>query len=184
MNKPRSVRDNAMKQDTMNCPLKSEETLEVLLDHSAGKLDPIRAAQLEQHRLICAECSAFLAGQTDLWQTLDAWEPEPVTADFNRRLWQRIDAEAAAPWYRKLADAFGMGMWKPAMPLTAAVLLVAAGFMLDHPSARSVTMKPAVETASGVSLIDVDQVEKTLDDIQLLGQLDASVEAPNSSKTM
>jgi len=171
-----------MRENVMDCPLKSEDTLDVLLDYSAGKLDRARTARLEQHKLVCAECSAFLAGQIDLWQTLDAWDPEPVTPDFNRRLWQRVDAEAAAPWYRKLADALSMGVWKPALPLTAAVLLVTAGFMLDHPSARPVT--PAIETASGVSVIDADQVEQTLDDIQLLRQLDASSTDPNSSKTM
>ena len=171
-----------MKQDAMDCPLQSENTLDILLDYSAGKLDRVRAAQFEQHQLVCAECSAFLAGQTDVWQTLDVWEPEPVSADFNRRLWQRIDAETSAPWYRKLADALRMGAWKPAIPLTAAVLLVTAGFMLDHQSARPVT--PAMETAGGVSVIDADQVEKTLDDIQLLGKLDASAAEPNSSRTM
>jgi hypothetical protein len=171
-----------MKHDAMECPLKSDDTLHVLLDYSAGKLDRIRAAQLEQHRFVCAECSAFLAAQIDLWQTLDAWEPEPVAVDFNRRLWQRIDTEAAAPWYRKLADAFGRGVWKPAIPLTAAVLLIGAGFVLDHRSAKPVT--PVIETASGVSVIDADQVEKTLDDIQLLGQLDPVAAQPKSSKTM
>jgi hypothetical protein len=166
----------------MNCPLMSEDTFDVLLDYSAGKLDRIRSARLEQHKLVCAECSAFLAGQIDLWQTLDVWEPEQVAADFNRRLWQRIDGEAAAPWYRKLADALSMGMWKPAVPMAAAMVLVAAGFMLDHQGARPPA--PAIEAASSVSALDADQVEKTLDDIQLLSQLDASTAEPNSSKTM
>jgi len=170
-----------MEKDAMDCPLKSETTLDVLLDHSAGKLDRVSAARLEQHKLVCAECSAFLAGQTDLWQTLDAWEPAPIAADFNRRLWQRIDTEAAAPWYRKLADALRMGVWKPALPLTAAVLLVTAGFMLDHPSAGPAS---SVTQTAGASIIDADQVEKTLDDIQLLRQLDASAGEANSSKTM
>jgi hypothetical protein len=178
-----------MKEQTMTCPLQSESTIDVLLDYSAGKLDRARLASLENHMLTCAECSAFLAGQTDLWQTLDAWEPEPVSMDFNRRLWQRIDAEAALPWYRKLADAFSTGAWKPALPLAAAVLLVSTAFVMDHQ--RSVPAPHGSETASGVSAggsnaapLDADQVERTLNDIQLLGQLDASPAEPNSSKTM
>jgi hypothetical protein len=175
-----------MKQQAMNCPLESESTFDVLLDYSAGKLDRARAARLERHMLLCAECSSFLAGQTELWQTLDTWEPEPVSMDFNRRLYQRIEAETAAPWYLRIGEFLRMGAWKPAIPLAAAVVLVAAGFMMDHPGAFPVTQN--VETASGltagVTEIDADQVEKTLDDIQLLRQLDASAVEPNSSKTM
>jgi hypothetical protein len=180
------MRHEEMKQQAMNCPLKSESTMDVLLDYSAGKLDRMRSASLERHMLLCAECSVFLAGQTDLWQTLDVWEPEPVSMDFNRRLWQRIDVEAAQPWYRKVGDFLRMGAWKPALPLTAAALLVATAFMMDHRGATPASQ--GVETASGmtagVSPIDADQVEKALDDIQLLRQLDASAAEPNSSKTM
>jgi len=173
----------------MTCPLKSESTVDVLLDYAAGKLDGVRLARLEQHLPSCAECSAFLVDQTELWQTLDVWEPEPVSMDFNRRLWQRIDAEAALPWYEKLADSLRTGAWKPALPLAAAVLLVTTAFMMDHQ--RSLPATQSVETASGMSSgsailtpVDADQVEKTLNDIQLLGQLDASAAEPNSSKTM
>jgi len=173
----------------MNCPLQSENTIDVLLDYSAGKLDRARLSRFEQHLPTCAECSAFLTGQTELWQTLDAWEPEPVSMDFNRRLWQRIDAEAALPWYRKLADSLRTGAWKPALPLAAAVLLVTTAFVMDHQ--RSVPATEGIATASGVSAgtsnaapLDADQVEKTLNDIQLLGQLDVSSAEPNTSKTM
>lgn len=179
-----------MKEETMmNCPLQSENTIDVLLDYSAGKLDRSRLARLEQHLLTCAECSAFLTSQNDLWQTLDAWEPEPISMDFNRRLWHRIDAEAALPWYRKLADLLRTGAWKPALPLAAAVLLVTTAFVMDHQG--SVPAIQGVQTASGVSAgasnaapLDADQIETTLNDIQLLGQLDTSSAEPNSSKTM
>ncbi len=58
--------------------------------------------------------------------------------DFNRRLWQRIDAAAAVPWYKN----FG-AIWKPAIPLTAAIVVIAAVFLLDHPGARQ-TREPGV----------------------------------------
>jgi anti-sigma factor RsiW len=167
----------------MNCPSKSEDTIDVLLDYSAGRLDKARSAALEQHMAVCEDCAAFRVGQDEVWKALDAWEPEPVGMDFNRRMWQQIDAAAAAPWYRKLADSLRMGAWKPALPLTAAVVLVAAGFMMDHQGAVSVT--PGVINGSGVSLTEADQVEKTLDDIQLLRQLDAVAGTESgSSKTM
>jgi anti-sigma factor RsiW len=166
-----------------DCPLSSEDTIDVLLDYSAGKLDKLRSTRFEQHIPACSECSAFLAGQSHVWQTLDTWQPEPVSMDFNRCLWRRIDDAAAEPWYRKLADSLRMGAWKPAVPLTAAAFLVAAGFMMDHQTKGPVT--PGVEPSYSVSVTEAEQLENTLDDIQLLRQLDAaSGGEANGSKTM
>jgi len=163
----------------MKCPLQSEETIDVLLDYSAGRLDRLRSALLERHMDACPACAAFRLEQTALWNALDAWEPEPVSMNFNRRLWQRIDAIAAAPWYRRFADAVHFGAWKPAFPLAAAAVLIAAGFMLDHQS--SVPTQNSAAGAAGVSISEADQVERTLDDIQLLRQLDAA--SDGGSKT-
>ena len=144
----------------IECPLKSESSiaennLDLLLDYSAGRLDgeanQVRRMALEDHMTLCSDCSAFRVGQAEVWQALDAWEPEPVSMDFNRRLWQQIDAAAAAPWYRKLADSVRMGAWKPALPLTAAVFLVAAGFMMDHRTSVPGSESPSVAMTDGVS---------------------------------
>jgi anti-sigma factor RsiW len=169
----------------MNCPLLSDQTADILLDYSAGRLNPARAILLEKHMDNCDRCTAFRLAQTEVWATLDAWEPEPVSVEFNRALWQKIDREVHAPWYRKLADQLRFGAWKPAFPLAAAALVIAAGFAFDHhgggaskltssspsnfPSNQSVN--PGVTSAS---LSEADQVEKTLDDLQLLRQLDAA----------
>ncbi len=170
----------------MTCPLQTDET-DLLLDYSAGRLsrpgmDATRMAALVQHMETCHDCASFLMEQKAVWDALDLWEPSPVSVDFNRRLWQRIDAAAAAPWYISLAEWFRLDNWKPMIPLTAAVLMIAAGFLLDHPGARN--------PGAGVSVREADQVEQTLDDIQLLHQLDAvtPVGAPDekheTSKTM
>jgi hypothetical protein len=91
--------------------------------------------------------------------------------DFNRRLWQRIDAVAQAPWRQRLFDALRFGAWKPVFPLAAAIVLVAAGFMLDHQG--TVLRPPGATDANGVSVNEADQIERTLDDIQLLHQFDS-----------
>jgi hypothetical protein len=170
----------------MICPLNSEDTFDVLLDYSAGKLNRAQAARLEQHRLLCADCSAFLAGQTELWQSLDVWEPEPVSMDFNRRLWQRIETEAAPSWGRRLADFFARGAWKPVLPLTAAAVMVIGGFMMDHQASVPAIQSAhnSVDVAAAVSETDAELVEKTLDDLQLLSQLDGSGGQSTTSKTM
>jgi anti-sigma factor RsiW len=159
----------------MTCPMQTEET-DLLLDYSAGRLDARRAAVLAQHMETCSECATFRQEQKAVWDALDLWEPAPVSLDFNRRLWQRIGAAAAAPWYTSLAESLRFTNWKPVIPLTAAVLLIAAGFMLDHPGVRN--------PGAGISVKEADQVEQTLDDIQLLNQLDAvmPVSAPDDKR--
>jgi hypothetical protein len=163
----------------MTCPLQTEET-DLLLDDSAGRLarrglNANRAALLAQHMEKCPACAAFRTQQKAVWDALDLWEPPPVSMDFNRRLWKRIDDAAAAPWYVNLAESLRLANWKPMLPLTAAILVIAGGFLLDHPGGKNAT--------PGVSVSEADQVEQTLDDIQLLHQLDA-VTAPGNSKTM
>jgi hypothetical protein len=150
----------------MTCPLLTGET-DLLLDYSAGRLPAARTAAVAHHMAGCPGCAQFLTGQAAVWKALDEWEPAPVSVDFNRRLWQRIDAAAAVPWYKNFGE-----IWKPAIPLTAALLVIAAGFLLDHPGVRQ-TRVP------GVTLQEANQVEQTLDDIQLLDQLDSV-----NSKTM
>jgi anti-sigma factor RsiW len=173
----------------MNCPLKAEDTFDVLLDYSAGKLDRNASARFERHIAACAECTAFVAGQSEVWKTLDVWEPQPVGMDFNRQLSRRIDAAAAAPWYTKLADSLRMGAWKQAVPLAAAVVLVTTAFMMDHQTVVKVTPN-TVGGSYGASLTNVsateaEQLEQTLDDIQLMRQLDAAVGGESTgSRTM
>lgn len=166
----------------MTCPLLSEDTMYVLLDYSAGRLDQVRTASLTRHAASCEACAAFLGEQASLWQTLDEWEPQPVSMDFNRRLWARIDGLRTQPWSRRFSAAVRFGAWKPAIPLAAAVLVVAAGFVMDHRGGAPAS--PAAVAGSGVSVIEVDQVEKTLDDIQLLKQLDTAGTDTSAARTL
>ena len=160
----------------MNCPIRNEETAELLLAYTARRLEPSKAALLESHMNVCAECAEFRAGQQLVWQALDTWEAPAVTPDFNRRLYRRIEAEASAPWYQRLFH-MPLSVWKPAIPLAAACLLVVAGFVFDHPVASpSANGSPAVH----VSVTEAEQLENTLDDLQLLRQLDSSVTSGSS----
>ncbi len=160
----------------MTCPLQEQETA-LLLDYSAGRLDAASKALVERHMATCPDCASLGQSQAALWNALDRWEPAPVSMDFNRQLWQRIDAAASAPWYKKIAGTLQLSHWKAAVPLTAALILMAAGFLFDHPAGKS--------SVRGVSIREADQVEQALDDIELLHQLDA-VAPPASarSKTM
>jgi hypothetical protein len=125
---------------------------------------------------VCPQCAEFRAGQELVWQALDAWEAPAITPDFNRRLYQRIETEAAAPWYKRLFTT-PLAMWKPAIPLAAAGLVIVAGFVLDHPVA---TNAPSAPPAIRVSVAEAEQVESALDDLQLLRQLDTSATSGSS----
>jgi len=160
----------------MNCPIQNEETAELLLAYTARRLDPSKTAMLETHMDVCPQCAEFRAGQELVWQALDAWEAPPVTPDFNRRLYQRIEAEAAEPWYKRLFTS-PMAMWKPVLPLAAACLLVVGAFVMDHPVPST---QPASQPTFRVSVTDADQVENALDDLQLLRQLDSSATSGSS----
>lgn len=163
----------------MNCPIRNEETADLLLAYTARRLDPARTATLENHMDVCPECAEFRAGQELVWQALDAWEAPPVTPDFNRRLYQRIEIEAAAPWYKRLFTT-PIAMWKPVIPLAAACMLVVAGFMLDHPVTNIAPPNPIPAIHS---VAEAEQVENALDDLQLLRQLDTSG-TPGPSESM
>lgn len=172
-----------MTQVEMKCPLSREDTADVLLDYSAGRLDKARASLLERHMETCDACAAFGVQQGALWSALDEWEPEPVSMDFNRRMWRKIDLLEATPWYRRLAGSLRLGSWKPGFALAAAVLLVATAFVMDH-SSTVVAVSPGVSiTEPSVAVTEVDQVEETLDDVQLLKQFDSTVTETAASKT-
>ena len=165
----------------MVCPLSAEDTFDVLLDYSAGRLDAARSARLERHMESCDACAAFRVEQSALWSALDEWAPPPGRMDFDDNLWQRIDS-MDVPWHRRLLDFLRLGTWKPAIPLAAAALVVAAGFLMDH---RGITpLSSGVPQTNSASVTEVDQVEKTLDDVQLLKQFDSTVTQAGASKTM
>lgn len=158
----------------MRCPLETGKAPEILLEYPAGTLDPAVQAALEQHVAVCLDCQAAIQGQLAVWKALDAWEPAPVTMDFNRRLWQRIDEAEARSWFD--LKRYSMS-WKPVLPAVAAVLLVIGVTILQRPHERLPLQ--SVSAPDGVTLTEVDQVEAALDDLQLLQQLD-SVTIPDS----
>jgi anti-sigma factor RsiW len=150
------------------CPSETGKMMEVLLDYPAGRLEPGMRAALEQHLAGCSACRDAVEIQAAVWNTLDAWDPAPVSLDFNRRLWQKIDQKAAQPWY---AGALTIATWKPMLPTALlALVVVAGGFFFERPHERPMQSVPA---NNGVSLTEVDQAVSTLDDLQLLQQLDS-----------
>jgi hypothetical protein len=154
----------------MDCPIKTQENTDWLLDYAAGRLAGERAAQIELHVESCQACAHFVEAQQTVWSALDHWEPDPVSMDFDRRLYHAIDqARSASVLSRMLRRVFGplQPLWRPAIPLAAACLLIVAGVMLHAPQAA---IAPA-DSQVRVERIEPEQVERTLDDMQMLREL-------------
>jgi anti-sigma factor RsiW len=154
-----------------HCP-----TEDILLDYVAGSLNATQLAEFERHAKECARCDALVASQAAVWRSLDEWKPGPVSAGFNRELWRKVDADAAAPsWTARLH------FWKELAPLAAVLALVATGFVMDHHSRPPVATTPA---AVAVSATEADQLERTLDDLQLLEAVDTATPARPAADLM
>jgi anti-sigma factor RsiW len=147
----------------MNCPIEDRHP-EILVAYVAGELAPETARALERHLAGCAACRPVAAGQNAVWNALDAWDAPPVTPDFDRRLYRRIDEEARRPWWERLLHPFRLMPLRQVVPLTASAgLLLVAGLLLQNPGIIT-------PVAAQREAVRAKQVENTLDDLDLLRQ--------------
>ena len=155
----------------MKCPIETHENAELLLAYCARKLDPETQILLERPLAVCPACREFQRNQETVWQALDAWDAMPVSSDFDRRLYRRIEEEKAhASWWSRLVAPFRPAFALPTMsrgvPLAAAAcLLVLAGVIMERPGNVVVS-----EESASIESIQPDQVERTLDDMEMLRQ--------------
>ena len=163
----------------MNCAIKTNENVEWLLDYAAGRLSGERAALVARHVETCRECARIVEAQKVVWNALSQWQPERVSVDFDRRLYRTIEARPQT-WIERVFRPF-QPLWRPAIPLAATCLLIVAGVALHAPQA-SVN---GVDSQARVEKIEPEQVERTLDDMQMLRELALTPsEERNISKSM
>jgi len=150
----------------MICPLENPENTQVLLDYGARKLDSAHTAILERHMEHCPSCREFAAGQRALCEAMDSWEAPPVSQDFNRRLYRRIDQEVSV--WDMLARPFRPLFVRRGLPVAAAAcLLVMAGVLIDQPpGSPAVSQKDMAQVES----VQPEQVEQALDAMEMLSE--------------
>jgi Putative zinc-finger len=163
----------------MKCPLETAETAELLLEYCARTMSPESTAILERHIALCPACRNFAEGQRAVWEALDSWEATPVSADFDRHLYSRIENDQS--WRER--------MWRVLRPLFAyrgipaaatACLLVTAGVvMLDRSDGP---VAPPVNPQAAVMDVQAEQVETALDAMDMLSEFNrkANPENPHS----
>ena len=151
----------------MQCPIQNRDNADVLLKYCSRQLDPETAVILERHIAICPQCHQFADQQQLLWNTLDSWEAEPVSLDFDRRLYARIESEDNVSWWRRAFRPLDGLSFKPAFSLAAACVTVIAVILVQEPSAIDTPPQARADTA------EIEQVERTLEDIDMIQQLDS-----------
>jgi len=148
----------------MRCPIEAQENAELLLSYSARRLNPESTAILEAHMELCPACREFRDGQKALWEALDQWEARPVSPDFDRRLYRKIEEQEKLGWWSRALGSLRPMFMRPALPLAAtACLVLVAGFIIDGPVRISPGTDPQIRG-------EVEQVERTLDDLDMLRQ--------------
>jgi anti-sigma factor RsiW len=164
----------------MICPIETQESAEILLAYCTGDLDQKRAAAIERHIQICPVCEEFAAKQRIVWQALDAWEAQPVSTDFDRRLYQRIEAEVS--WWDRMMRPFWQVMAKRGLPVAAtACLAMMAVLLLDHQAKMAKVTEPA---SAQVETVQPDQVEHAFAEMEMLRQFSALMRAePGNSNS-
>ena len=145
----------------MNCPMEARQGSELLLEYTAGRLEAGAATALEAHLESCARCREFARRQRTVWQALEAWEAEPGSMDFDRRLFARIQ-QAPASWWARLT---GQVMHHAVPVAAAAGIMILAGLALQRPAVMPV--EPPQGSAQ-VETLGPEQVQSALDDMEML----------------
>jgi anti-sigma factor RsiW len=164
----------------MKCPIETRDTAELLLAYCTRKLDAESTATLERHMEICPACREFASGQRAVWEALDAWEAAPVTLDFDRRLYRRIDREVS--WWHMLMRPLRPALVRQGLPIAAAAcLLVMAGVLLERPARTPPTAQPK---SAQVETMQPDQVDHALDAMHMLGEFSYRVRGDAADSKM
>jgi anti-sigma factor RsiW len=149
----------------MNCPLKSRDQIELLLEYSAQQLTRERAASVDRHLEGCADCRRFVEEQQAVWAALDSWKGPEVTSGFDERLYRRIENDR--PWWEALVRPLrAFGSHRGLVAAAAACLVITAGVVLENAS------RPVAPPKPDTAVVDVqpEQVEKALDAMDVLSE--------------
>jgi hypothetical protein len=149
----------------MRCPLETRENREILVAYSSRALNAGDTELLEAHLQTCSACREFVSGQRVVWEALDGWEAAPVSADFDRRLFARIEQDVS--WWQRMRGRLRPLLVYRALPVTAVAAVVVAGALLDWPWRPKVMPRPATAQVEG---LQPDQVVHALDEMEVLNQ--------------
>jgi anti-sigma factor RsiW len=150
----------------MNCPMEPGGNPSYLLDYTSGKLKAEVRARMGEHLNACPACREFVQGQSMVWEALDSWEPAPVSLDFDRRLYERVEQQVS--WWTRLTSPLNP-LFQHAIPIgAAAAVLIMAGLIMNRPA--TLPSAPVQESAQ-VETLQPEQLEHAVDDMEMLREL-------------
>jgi anti-sigma factor RsiW len=162
----------------MKCPIDSRET-EILVAYSSGLLESERTPALSAHLETCAACREFVHAQKAVWDVLDVWQAPPVSADFNRRLYQQI--EQPSSWFDRVLRSLQWSGFRQAIPIAASAgLVLMAGLLLQH----NFTTPAEQRHEATMEAIQPEELENALSEMEALSQLSRPVHAESPDSKM
>jgi len=147
------------------CPMLRDHA-DALMAYAERRLEGEKADSIARHAMNCAECRRVIDSQRFVWEAMDAWEPEAVSADFNRRLYRAIDEENARSWWRRLTNGRVFTRWNTAIPVAASCMVLLGFFLVRTPDPIE-----DKKQAMFVETVDVEKLDRALDDMDLLREL-------------
>jgi anti-sigma factor RsiW len=164
----------------MKCPLETRET-EVLLAYSSCKLDAAAGSLVASHVESCPACREFVQAQQVVWDALDAWEAAPVSADFDRRLFERIDRQVS--WFDRLVRPFQSFGLRRVIPIAASAgLVLMAGLLVQQTSVAP--QAPRTDNTAQMEAPPPEQLVLALDEMDALSQLSRPLHADKADSEM
>jgi anti-sigma-K factor RskA len=160
----------------MECPSQNSSDSEAILEYCAGKFTAEAVLEFERHVSLCASCNQKVSQQRRMWAALDIWEAPAVSEDFDRKLYARIEESEVQSWWTRCIA--GRKAWRPALSVGAvcAAIVLAVAFYTPADQPR---VSPAPLETTRVESVEPEQVERALEDIDMLDQL-----SPNGSHSL
>jgi len=143
-----------------------------IVAYGAGTLDAPTQAALELHLLECPECRQLADSQKAVWTALDHWPPAAISTDFDEKLYARIAQREQESWWQRLSH--WNWSWRPALPVAAACAVLVAAFLLKPPAPVPLNQAHAPQK------IQMEQVERALDDMDMLKQITSATSADSA----
>ncbi|MBM3738448.1 MAG: zf-HC2 domain-containing protein [Acidobacteria bacterium] len=170
----------------IQCPVQGQDGAGLLLEYLDRRLDPPAAARIERHVSACPQCQQVVAAQRAVWEALDGWEPEPVSAGFDQRLFARLAAEGDRPagWLARLAGFLGaLAAPRPVFAAGAVCALMLGVLLIRQPGPDSpIAQVTEAGESPVVEVVEVESVEDTLADMDMLQQLGVAEPVEASGK--
>jgi hypothetical protein len=142
----------------------------------ANRLEGEQASAVAAHAAGCPACQAFTREQDAVWQALDRWEAPPVSADFDCRLYRRIEQKVS--WWDLVLRPFRPMMGSRSLPIAAAAgLLFALGLWIQRPGTLpSITVPESAQ----MEALPQDQAQRALEEMDMMKEFSQMVHSDAS----